>query len=192
MRLARTIVNPFNASTDIGFQWLENGATCILIGFSVEDVNDTWERASEGIVWPMDYSWRQKSVLSPASILVHKLASRDGVARVLRHKKCQRFLDTLKICWCRSGNDNIIPLTIKRLQDLRWGIFCRYLGRHRRIDPIVRTVVFHHRLGVALGLVTSVIFFYVAINSHILCSRRYSSKERIVEASKWTGRTYVP
>jgi len=38
MRLARTIAGPFDAKrTDIGFQWLENGATCILIGIrSVE------------------------------------------------------------------------------------------------------------------------------------------------------------
>ena len=119
----------------------------------------------------------------------------------------KEFLDTLKIC---SGvvvveNDNIVPLTeIKRLQDLHVQVACKctpeYLGksivsciRSDRPDGLYTTVVVN-RLGVALGLVyvCTLFFFYVLhITSHILCSRRYSSKESIVEAVKIGQGVYV-
>ncbi len=181
MRLARTIAGPFEAKrADIGFQWLENGATCVLIGIrSVEDVNllRESELPRNRVLAYVDCSKAQtKDVLYATSILVHKLTPLvSGVYACVKDTKSvtKEFLDTVKIC---SGvvvleNDKIVPLTeIKRLQDLHVQVACKctpeYLGksivsciRSDRPDGLYTTVVVN-RLGVALGLVYVFNFFY--------------------------------
>ena len=215
MRLARTIAGPFEAKrADIGFQWLENGATCVLIGIrSVEDVNllRESELPRNRVLAYVDCSKAQtKDVLYATSILVHKLTPLvSGVYACVKDTKSvtKEFLDTLKIC---SGvvvleNDKIVPLTeIKRLQDLHVQVACKctpeYLGksivsciRSDRPDGLYTTVVVN-RLGVALGLVYVFLFFLRATFMNItifFCSRRYSSKESIVEAVKIGQGVYV-